>query len=366
MIFETMFKTEKSRSIFRLKCFLYALPLLMLVGCGEEEKQLTQKVIKVETMKIGTSQPETANNKITYSGTIQSEATVKTSFQVSGTVLQVSVQVGDFVKKNQLLAQIDPTTYNSRYEQQRAQELLAKENFERINEVFSKGSIAEIRMLEAKAQYEQAKAAAKMTYQNVRHTKIYAPMDGYVSDKLMEPGDLAQPGQPVIEMVNIKSVKAVIPIPDNEINNLSKGDSALVKISALGDEAISGLVDEISIQANQGSPVYTAYVQLGNENKTIKPGMACEVTFKSTIKENNKNVQRMIIPSECISVTEDGRHFVYIVQNNRAERRYVKIGELFDKGIAVKEGLERGENLIVSGYHRLTQSTPVKVVNDIN
>ncbi|MBC7000808.1 efflux RND transporter periplasmic adaptor subunit [Cytophaga sp. FL35] len=366
MILETMFKTEGSCFNFKFKYLLLVLPFLILVSCGEEVHQKTSKVIKVRVLNVGSEQPNVTQKGLKYSGTITSEASVNTSFQVSGTVLKIPVQIGDFVKKNQLLAQIDPTTYNSQYEQLRSQEQLAKENFERINEVYSKGSIAEIRMLEAKSQYEQAKAAAKMTYQNVRHTSIYAPMDGYISDKLMEPGDLAQPGQPVVEIVNIKAVKAVIPIPDDEINNLSKGDTAVVKISSLANYSVSGVVDEISIQANQGSPVYTAYVQLGNENKTIKPGMACTATFENTIKDKSQNGQNLIIPSESIAVTENGKHFVYVINNDQAERRYVEIGQLYDNGIAIEDGLSKGEKLIVSGYHKLIQSTPVEIMNDAN
>ncbi|SHJ11021.1 efflux RND transporter periplasmic adaptor subunit [Pseudozobellia thermophila] len=342
-----------------------ALSLLLAVSCGEEERQETKKTIKVQVMDVGTDLSNSNHSVLEYSGTISSDATVNASFQVSGTVLQIPVQIGDFVKKNQLLAQIDPSVYTSRYEQQRAQEQLAKENFERINEVYSKGSIAEIRMLEAKSQYEQAKAAANMTYQNVRHTKIYAPMDGYISEQFMEAGDLAQPGQPVVEIMNIKAVKAVIPIPDGEINTLGKGDTATVKIPALANYEISGVVDEISIQANQGSPVYAAYVQLDNSDKTIKPGMACTVTF-SNLEHKKGGGQSLIIPSECIAVTEDGKHFVYVVDQDHAERRYVQIGKLYDNGIAIEDGLGQGDKLIVSGYHKLTQSTPVEIVKKAN
>lgn len=363
MMLKTTFR--KSRGIdFKLPYVFSAVALLIIVGCAEEVKKETQKIIKVEVMETGRSEGNSGLGRLEYSGSIVSDVAVNTSFQVSGTVLNIPVQIGDFVRKNQLIAQIDPTIYTSQYEQQRAQEQLAKENFERISKVYSKGSIAEIRMLEAKAQYEQAKAAAKMTYENVRHTKIYAPMDGYVSAKHMEAGDLAQPGQPVVEVENIQSVKAIIPIPDEEINALAKGDTATVRISALADMAIQGLVDEIAIRSNQGSPVYTAYVQLKNEDKRIKPGMACTVEFKNVTADKNGTEPTLIIPSESIAVTEDGKHFVYIAQNNQAERRYIEIGQLYDSGIAVEKGLEKGEKLIVSGYHKLTQGTPIEIVTN--
>ncbi len=336
--------------------------VLLTISCGNEEKPKVNKTIKVEVMNVGLN-TNNSQSKVAYNGTIEADVAIKSSFQVSGNVVHVPVSIGDFVKKNQLIAQIDATIYSSQYEQQLAQVRLAKENYERINNVFQKGSIAEIRMLEARSQYEQAQAAAKMTYENVRHAKLYAPMDGYVSDKMMDVGDLAQPGQPVVEIVNINAVKAVFPIPDGEINSITKGDSANVNLPTL-DKSVIGIVDEVSIQSNQGSPVYTAYVKLNNPDKQIKPGMTCNVRLQDKV-EQDKNVKEVIvIPSESIAVTEDGKQYVYIVDNGIAERKYIETGELYDSGIVVKKGLAKGDHLIISGYHKLTQSTPVEIVND--
>ena len=336
--------------------------VLLTISCGNEEKPKVNKTIKVEVMNVGLN-TNNSQTKVAYNGTIEADVAIKSSFQVSGNVVHVPVSIGDFVKKNQLIAQIDATIYSSQYEQQLAQVRLAKENYERINNVFQKGSIAEIRMLEARSQYEQAQAAAKMTYENVRHAKLYAPMDGYVSDKMMDVGDLAQPGQPVVEIVNINAVKAVFPIPDGEINSITKGDSANVNLPTL-DKSVIGIVDEVSIQSNQGSPVYTAYVKLNNPDKQIKPGMTCNVRLQDKV-DQNKNVKEVIvIPSESIAVTEDGKQYVYIVDNGIAERKYIETGELYDSGIVVKKGLAKGDHLIISGYHKLTQSTPVEIVND--
>lgn len=362
MIPKTNFDMKDRHLWFMLKSVLVSLVFVFATSCGTEEKKVTNKVIKVNVMNVG-SDPTSSTAQIEYNGTIESDVSINASFQVSGTVLNVPVQIGDFVKKNQLIAQIDGTIYSSQYEQQLAQERLAKENYERINEVFQKGSIAEIRMLEARSQYEQAQAAAKMTYQNVRHAKLYAPMDGYISDKMMDAGDLAQPGQPVVEIVNINAVKAVFPIPDGEINSITKGDSANVNLPAL-DKSVIGIVDEVSIQSNQGSPVYTAYVKLNNPDKQIKPGMTCNVRLQDKVGQDKNVKEVIVIPSESIAVTEDGKQYVYIVDNGVAERKYIETGELYDSGIVVKKGLAKGDHLIISGYHKLTQSTPVEIVND--
>ena len=68
-------------------------------------------------------------------------------------------------------------------------------------------------MIEARSNYNQANAAANATFQNVKHSKLYAPFSGYIGAKIMEPGDLASPGRPVFQLLDINNVKAAIPIP---------------------------------------------------------------------------------------------------------------------------------------------------------
>lgn len=309
--------------------------VLSTISCGNEEKPKVNKTIKVEVMNVGLN-TNNSQSKVAYNGTIEADVAIKSSFQVSGNVVHVPVSIGDFVKKNQLIAQIDATIYSSQYEQQLAQVRLAKENYERINNVFQKGSIAEIRMLEARSQYEQAQAAAKMTYENVRHAKLYAPMDGYVSAKMMDVGDLAQPGQPVVEIVNINAVKAVFPIPDGEINSITKGDSANVNPPTL-DKSVIGIVDEVSIQSNQGSPVYTAYVNSdwwGGGKQRLK-----QERIQEEIAQNNRmdgiDQLKVAITQSWYDLLNAHEQIQYALENKQLAEENLKVNrDNYDNGLS--------------------------------
>ncbi|HEK20767.1 MAG TPA: biotin/lipoyl-binding protein, partial [Bacteroidetes bacterium] len=131
--------------------------------------------------------------QVNYDGTLQADKTIDLSFQVSGTITSFPVKAGDHVNKGQLIAQVDETTYRNQYNAQLAQAKLAGENYRRLEEVYRKGSIAEIKMLEARSNYKQATSAAKATYQNIAHTHLYAPASGYIGGKMMEAGGVANP-----------------------------------------------------------------------------------------------------------------------------------------------------------------------------
>ncbi|MBL3658431.1 efflux RND transporter periplasmic adaptor subunit [Fulvivirga sediminis] len=344
--------------------FYYCLLLatFALTSCDKKEESKKADPIIVKTLTVG-EQGTFTPHELSYSGAISANKSVNITFQVPGTIEEITVSMGDFIHKNDLIARIESTTYQNQYEARKAQAELAKENFERINEVYKKGSIAEIKMIEARSNYKQAESAATAAYQNVKHTKVYAPFSGYVGAKIMEAGDLASPGMPVIQLLDIDMVKAMVTLPDQEVNQYHSGDSARVTIDALGDQSFTGIISEVSVQSDRANPVYTAQIKIQNKDHNIKPGMACEVNlFKN---DNNKSEKKtLVIPISSVSVTDDNKNFVYIIntKDSTAHRKYVTTGELYDNGIAIKEGLQPGDQLVTSGYHKLTDKTPVKVI----
>jgi len=335
---------------------------LSVLGCKENTEMREIEPVSVRVTTIGEDGISGQLNSLSYSGTIRADKIVNLTFQVSGTVEQIPVSSGEYVEKGQLIAEIDETTYRNQYNAQNAQLQLAKENYERINEVYRKGSIAEIKMLEARSNYEQARSAAQAVYQNIKHTQIYAPISGHLGEILMEAGDVANPGQPVARIMNIEVVKAVLSVPDAEISNFDTGERAVVTIDALGSEKFEGSLDEISISSSVGSPVHTVTISIENPDGRIRPGMTASISFPNKTREPGAQ-QQIIIPERSIYVTETGTRFVYLVdlQGNVAVQQQVETGKLMDNGIQVNSGLKKGDLLVTSGYHKLTNNTPVTI-----
>lgn len=351
------------------KPFLYSIILgFLLLACNEKETSKKITPIGVKTITIGNTNGTTGITSESYPGTIQAQLDAQLSFQVSGDINKIHVSIGDYVEKGSLIASIDPTTYVEQYEAKKAQANLAQENYTRINEVYKKGSIAEIRMIEARSNFKQAQSAANAAYQNVKKTKLRAPFSGYIGNKMMETGDVASPGMPVVELLDMNKVQALISLSDREVNTYKVGDSATVTINAL-DKKFTGVLTEIAVQSGSQSPVYKAKITLPNPENILKPGMACQASFNKSVKKTNKetenNLQSIILPVQVVSITDDGQNFVYIVDTNKntAQRKFVEIGTLYNDGIAIEKGLKKGDVIITSGYHKLTNNTPVKVLS---
>ncbi|SCC50079.1 RND family efflux transporter, MFP subunit [Chitinophaga costaii] len=338
--------------------------VLLNCGCGHKvQPKSTPDTISVSSIQLGGVIPATTD-RLQYDGTIQADKTINLSFQVSGTITSIPVQTGDYVLKGQKVAEIDETVYRNQYNAQQAQAKLAEENYNRTLEVFKKGSIAEIKMLQARADFDQATSAAKASYQNIVHTKLFAPVNGYIGDKKIEAGATASPGTPVVQLLDIRSVQVLVAIPESEINRYKVGNTAAVTVDALGGEPLLGKVSEIGVLAQQNSASYNVKVHLINPVKALKPGMLCKITFtpdNHIASTDSASHQEIIVPAQAVQVDEKGNNFVFVADEagKKAFRRQVQTGALYSSGIAIKSGLVGSERLITSGYQKLNDSTPI-------
>jgi len=337
--------------------------MAILASCGHQEEKVAVQPVNVKVLsltgKSGTDQ------QISYSGTVKESKSISLAFQVSGNITSINADKGQMVRKGQLLASVDEATYRDQYNAQLAQQKLAQDNYNRIAEVFKKGSIAEVKLVEAKSQRDQAVSMARATYQNIAHTKLYAPTDGYIGEKMAEAGDLAAPGSPVFKLVKLEQVNIWIPVPESEINSIKKGQGATIKIDALNNREFKGIVDEVSVVSDDASHNYNVKVKVANADQQLKPGMVAKVFFSENNVAKTADSSGVSIPLIALQVDEEDRNFVYIVDENgtKAVRRQVTRGELMNDVVMITKGLSPSDKVIVSGYQKITTGTPVKIIH---
>lgn len=358
-----------------MKCFIsqrktiiivaaIAISTLMSSCSHKNNTKAGPDTLAVEVINLGKDHNQ-GSQQTNYDGTLQADKAIDLSFQVSGTVTSFPVKAGDYVNKGQLVAQVDETTYRNQYNAQLAQAKLAEENYRRMDEVYRKGSIAEIKMLEARSNFEQATSAAKATYQNIAHTRLYAPQSGYIGDKKVEAGGVANPGQPIAQLLETGSIQALVAVPESEVNRFPKGTPAVIKVDALAGRVFNGVVSEVGVLAVNGTANYNVKVKLTNADHVLKPGMLSKVNFLSSKKSaDTADSAGVLVPVQAVQVDEQGNRFVYLAgADNKAERKMVKTGRLYSNGIAITEGLKGDERLITSGYQKLSDQTPVTILN---
>ncbi|MBU1097025.1 MAG: efflux RND transporter periplasmic adaptor subunit [Bacteroidetes bacterium] len=330
---------------------------ILLQSCsdGRAESSLNSTIFDVEVERTRHADDY---ETIAYSGTIEESETIPLSFSSIGTVAQVLVSDGDFVKKGQLLAVLNDETYKSAYEMALASQKQAEDAYKRLLPMYKNGNLPEIKLVEVETGLQQAKAAASIAKKNLDDCMLYSPVDGVVGKRSVEPGMTAIPNLTSISIVKIEKVFARVPIAENEISSIKKGQKANIIIAALNDAEFTGAVEEIGVLADPLAHTYKIKIGITNKSRQIKPGMICNVTVNKI-----NNTSGLAVPSRAVLVDEQGRNFVFAVNQNKALRKYVKTGRLLKNGVEITGGLNDGEQIVITGQQKLVDNSSIRIVN---
>ena len=342
-----------------LICFLFVGSSYFFQGCTKNtaDNSLSNAVIEVETEQV---KHIDGSEVFAYSGTIEESESMPLSFSVVGSVASVLVSEGDFVKKGQLLAVLNDETYKNAYDMSLATQRQAEDAYRRLLPMYKNGNLPEIKLVEVETGLQQAKSATSIAKKNLDDCNLYSPVEGIVGKRSIEPGMSAIPNFTSITIVIIEKVFARVPVSENEISSIKIGNKAKMKISALNNYEFTGTVEEIGVMADPIAHTYKIKIGIVNKNHQIKPGMICNVTL---YKNKTNQAAGLCVPNRAVLVDEQGRNFVYVVNKNKAVRKYVKTGKLLSNGVEITEGLNDGEQIVVAGQQKLVDNSSVHIVN---
>ncbi|MDR1896009.1 MAG: efflux RND transporter periplasmic adaptor subunit, partial [Prevotellaceae bacterium] len=139
-------------------------------------------------------------------------------------------------------------------------------------------------------------------------------------------------------------------VPENEIDATVLGQQASVDVPALGNKTFSGKIEQKGISANPVSHTYEVKIGINNPQLKLMPGMVCKVLLKQ-----NTSQTVIIVPNRTVQVSHEGKHFVWLAEENIAKRRFVQTGTLSNEGVTITDGLCTGDKLIVEGYQKVSE-----------
>ena len=339
------------------KTVFLAMMFAVIMGCGSNKKEETTPVnrIKVKTAKVALSKSE---YNLEYSGSIEASQTIPLTFKASGTVEKIYVEVGDIVKQGQLLASIDKSDVQNIYNSMLAKYQQAKDAYDRLKTVYDNGSLPEIKWVEMKSNFEQAKAMLDLSKNNLESCDMLAPTDGIIGSRNIEPGQSSLGLSAPFKLVKIENVFVKISVPENEISKIIKGQKAAFSVSALNGKQFEGIITNVSPVADMISRTYTAKILVKNTGLELKPGMVCDVTLNFS-----KGVISLVVPYKAVSKDSDGKTFVFVVSpdGTSVRKQNVTVGNYNESGIEVLSGLTSGLVVVSTGCEKLTDNSLISL-----
>jgi len=220
------------------------------------------------------------------------------------------------------------------------------------------------------AQVDQAKAALDLTQIRLLYARVTSPIDGTVSERFFDPGNLAVPTRPLVTIVQMDTVRVIVYFPGELIRYMEPGIDAQLTVAAYPDEVFSGRIDKVSPTLNPDTRMFSAEIRVPNKGGLLRPGMFTRVTLSV-----DPHQDALLVPKEAVLSREEYREnsgsgrgevaqgdYLFVVENGRARIRTVLLGHESGTVVEVTEGLNRDERVVTRGLHQLKDGDRVTVI----
>jgi len=375
---------------------IYALVLVAMVGgymwyTGRPEANNEQKAPSVESgaaIKVSVIQPVpmTFEDVAGFVGSVEPEEKAKVISKVgsSVTALEVYVDVGDQVKKGQLLAELDPSLNQRQIEEARAAVAQAKaavaqaksrlqtaeRDYARYKGLFEEEVISRQEMDQVENQYEVEKAGLDLAREQIRQAEarlrqlqtvreyhnVVSPVEGVIAERFFDPGETIAAGGELFIISKQERVKIKGTVTESVYPKIRLGQKATVKVDALGDYSKDASVSRISpvLDEKTRSAVVEVLLESGG---MLKPGMFARVDL-ALGEHEGLGIEREALKQ----LPGTAEWYCFVVSDGKARQRFVKIGATSGNMVEITEGLEEGEQIISPLVRAILDGVPVEVV----
>ncbi len=347
---------------------------LLVSACGGDAPTPPADERDPVAVETATAATTTAAQDGRYTGTIQGTRRVPLSTKMMGTITRLSVEEGDRVQKGETLIRIrsqnveaQRAQVQARLREARAARDNAETQFERIQALREKDSATEQEFDNAQTAYERAQAQVEALESRLAETEdmltyatLEAPIDGHVVEKQSEQGALAAPGRPLLTVETLDALKAMVQVPEEDVNQFAVGDSATVTIGAAANVEKQGVVTQVNPSGNAVSRQFTVQVRLprtapdDREAATaLKSGMYAEVHHQTGTRSTLTVPQAALIERGQLTG-------LYAVRDGHALLRWVRTGSRHGNRVEVLSGLRPGETYVTDATPRIANGQPIQ------
>lgn len=339
------------------KTIIIAFAALVLAGCAQKKNSQEQAASaamaaqpQAQAVKVMAAAKQDVRQDGVYSATIQAFAVNNIAPQSGGRIQKINVEVGDFVGKGQVLAEMDRV----QLDQAKLRLSNAETELGRLKQLYEQGGLAQ-------SDYEAAELnfqVSKSTYDNLlENTILRSPISGVVSARNYDRGDMYGMAAPIFTVQQITPVKILVGISEGDYTKVKKGDNVTLTVDALPGKTFSGSIKRIYPTIDPMTHTVNIEVNVPNQNRELRPGMYAKVNV--TFGHSSS----IVVPDAAVvRLQGSGQRNVFVVENGVAVQREVTLGRHFDSQYEILSGLEVGEQVVVKGGSALRNGAAVEVI----
>lgn len=337
---------------------LSALAIAVLTGCAnKKEASKDTTVAEAIPVKVQKLEKENIARTLDYTANLQADEQVYYAPAATGRISKIYVEVGDRIKKGQLLVDMDKTNL----QQAEVQLKNLETEYNRAKMLNETQSISKQAYDAAVTNYEVAKTNVEFLKEN---TQMLAPFNGVVTGKYFENGEVYTGGAfggaskpSIIAIEKINPLKAHVNLSEQYFLSVKKGTKVELKSSLYPDRIFEGTVSIVYPTIDPASRTFTVEVKIPNDDEALRPGMYGNINFFIG------NTETVVAPAIAILKLQGANdRYVFLNKAGKAKRVAVTLGKRFeDKVELISDEIQEGDELIVVGQGRLVDGSPLKI-----
>jgi len=332
---------------------------LFLASCSETTAKIEDK--KKQEFAIPVSVASIERNSISSNfhttATLESRTEADIITRVTGIIEQLSVEEGDYVKKGQVLAQIDARRYQLTLDKADAELAGINQELHRLSLMAEKKLVSAQASDKLKYQYKAAVAARKLAELDLQDSQIVAPISGFISQRYVKSGYFIQGYQKLFHIVDATNLQAVVYLPEHQLSNVKLDQQATFSFSARKNQLYQAKIRSVSPVIDPNSGTFKVIFSIENTKQELKPGMFAQVALTFATHDN-----AFTIASDAI-ITLDNNSKIFVIRNNKAVEIQVRKGFIEEQLTEITGDINENDWVVINGQHNLKADALVEILN---
>ena len=330
-----------------------ALCSMLVMSCGQKKQTAAVGPMAPDPnakplVKLAKVVEEPVDQLLVYSATIVGEVKNNIAPSAPGRISKIKVEVGDNVKKGQILVEMDETTLS----QQEMQLKNLETEFNRIDQLYQVGGVSKSEWDNVKLQLEVARKSFQTLKEN---TRLESPIEGVVTARNYDNGDLYS-GQAILVVQKIAPVKLTINVSEQYYSKVKKGDAVSIELDAYPGETFTGKVSLIYPTIDAMTHTFPVELNVANDDLKLRPGMFARATL------NLGTLNHVVVPDLAIDKRAgSGDRFVYVYKDGKVRYSKVELGQRLGDRYELLSGVENGAEIVIAGLSKLADGKEVEV-----
>jgi len=337
--------------------------LAAIAACGSPDTDgkaagpAKKKAPEAQLVQTFTVELQEASAEHERTGSVRARRLVRLHNREEGRIEELPFFEGDRVQQDELLAKIDDSLLSAELAKADALARQAHIDLDRIEGLVRKNAASADELERARTDLDVALAERRILETRIDHTRITAPFDGVIAERLVEPGDMAAKNTHLLTLIDPTALVIETPVSELALPQLQIGDQAGVRIDALGAVVFTGTVTRIYPRLDPYTRQGIVEITIDPPPPGIRPGQFARVHLRTATRP------RVLVPFSSVQRDQDGEFLYRIDDENKAQPARVRSGLRIADRIEILEGVAPGDRIVSRGFLGLRPGAQVRTAD---